>query len=458
MSILNSSLSRRGMIGLSAAAAVGATGCAAGTKSTSSAEGSAAPAGSGSSASASAGKVSGGTLTILNFASDFSKPEIQAFEKEHGCKVVIEEYSFDKLTAMLASNRAPDLCMGDGSTDTPYLATKELAEPLDERLSASSVLKTDDLAGINNLWRYENGSQGSGPLLGLVKDYSSDLTLWVNTSLVGEKAKSTEVWTYDQVLDAAKRGTKQSSGRVESYGYEYYNEKPGIMHLQAMMLSDGKAKLFNDDLTQIDLAQPAGVKAFDFFRQLFEAKATTSALAKSSSNTWQLFESGRLAILQSGYWTQGMFEGYKDTVKNNLVMLPAPQMGADRISPVMGGRGMWIPRTAKNKDLAWAFMEYYFGGAPAQARASSGWGVPALKSLADKMPAKTPINTMALAVQEEENQHFESLTFTPYARATACDLLLRSTLEKGIKSGKSTAEIAADANKAVNDLLKRGKR
>lgn len=437
----------------STAAAVGLSACAAGTRP--SAGQSSEPV---SSSSTAGGKVTGGTLTILAYASDLPKEEIKAFEKEHQCKVKVDEYSFDKLTAMLASNRAPDICLGYGGYDTPYLAYKEVAEPLDERLDASTVLKKDDLADINNLWRYNGTQQGDGPLYGLVKDYSNDLTLWVNAELTGSVPAEGEVWSYDQLLDVAKRSTKQSSGRVESYGYEFYEDKPHIMHLEAMMQSDGGASLFNADHTQIDLTQPAGVKAVDFFRQLIEAKATTSSLSKSSSNTWQLFEAGRLAVLQSGYWTQGMFTEYKDAVKKNLYMIPAPQMGADRVSPVLSGAGQWIPKGAKNKDLAWAWMEYYFGGEPAAARAESGWGVPALKSLEGDMPDKTALNKRALACQQGEAPYFKTLTFTPYARVDACNTLITKELEGGIKANKATADICAAMTTAVNQVLKRGQR
>lgn len=447
--------SRRSLLAgaASAAAVAGLSACAAGTR----------PSGGQSSepvssSSTSGGKVTGGTLSILAYASDLPKEEIQAFEKEHQCKVKVEEYSFDKLTAMLASNRAPDICLGYGGYDTPYLAYKQVAEPLDERLDASTSLKKDDLADINNLWRYDGTKQGEGPLYGLVKDYSNDLTLWVNSNLTGSVPAEGELWTYDQLLDVAKKSTKQSSGRVESYGYEFYEDKPHIMHLEAMMQSDGGASMFNPDHTQIDLTQPAGVKAVDFFRQLIEAKATTSSLSKSSSNTWQLFEAGRLAVLQSGYWTQGMFTDYKDAVKKNLYMIPAPQMGADRVSPVLSGAGQWIPKGAKNKDLAWAWMEYYFGGKPAQDRASSGWGVPALKSLEGDMPDETPLNKRALACQKGETQYFKTLTFTPYARVDACNTLLVKELENGIKANKPTTDICAAISTSINQVLTRGKR
>lgn len=449
-----SPISRRGLLAsATAGAALSLGACAAGTKDSPTDKDT--PAGTSSTAG---GKVVGGTLSILGFASDISKEEIAAFKKEHQCEVKIEEYSFDKLSAMLASKRAPDICIGSGAQDTAYYATRDLAEPLDSRIEASTVLAKDKLAEINNLWRFENGKQGSGPLYGLVKDYSSDLTLWVNAKLTGSVPKEGEVWTYDQLLDVARKATKQSNGRVESYGWEFYDEKPHILQLEAMMQSDGNVSMFNDDRSQVDLTKDQGVKAMEFFRQLVENKATTSALSKSSANTWQLFESGRLAVLQSGYWTQGMFGGYKPAVKDNLYMLPAPQMGANRISPAVGASGQWMPKQARNKDLAWAWMEYFFGGKPAQDRAASGWGVPAIKGLESKMPTETAMNKRALAVQKGEDQYFKTMTFTPYARAAAVTLLMMTALENGVKNKKATKDICADANTKINDLLKRGKR
>ncbi len=403
------------------------------------------------------GDTSGGVLNILGTSGEISPEQIVAFQREHHCTVRMQEYSYDKLIAMLAANRAPDVVRGEGGPDAPFLYVRELAEPLDPWVAQSSVIKADDLDKINDMWRFDGTTQGKGDLLGLVKDYSSDLCLWVNAELAGEQPAPDEVWSYDKVFDVAKRNTVIKGGRVERYGYDFYAGKPHVMMINAVMHSSGD-ELFAPDRLSVDFTQPSAVKIVQWFRDLFESRVTTSFLSKTSSDSYQLFKSGRLAVFQSGFWTQGMFSDGKPAELEHLFMIPAPQAGRDRISPVMTGAGMWIPRASKSKDLAWKWMEYYFGEQPAKDRATSGWGVPALKSLKPDMPTKTDLNKRALACQQVEDKFFSVLTFTPYAKIDACNLALTTALEAGIKARTPTPQICADATTALNQLLARGKR
>lgn len=397
------------------------------------------------------------TFTILGFASDLPEEEMQQFAEENDCKVSVQEYTFDKLTAMLAANTPPDICRGSGGTDTPFLQLKQLAEPLTPMMDASSVLKADMLDPVNDLWRHDGTVQGKGEVYGVAKDYSYDLDVWVNAEIAGETPDVSTPWSYDKLLEVARKGTKSEGGRVESYGYGCYLETPHVQIIQAMMLTADQ-ELFSEDLTTLDLTQDAGVQAIDFFKQLWEASATPSPLAPSSNDLYGMFKSSRLASFQSGFWTQGMFADAEESEAEKLHMLPTPMLGDTQVAPVLSATGYWIPKGSKQKELAWKFMEFHLAGESAKARASSGWGIPIIKADQEMIPTETTLNKRALDCKTAEDAYFKVMNFTPYAKVDALNLDLLKAMEDGVKGKKAAKDIAADATKRINAQLERGQR
>jgi multiple sugar transport system substrate-binding protein len=54
-----------------------------------------------------------------------------------------------------------------------------------------------------------------------------------------------------------------------------------------------------------------------------------------------------------------------------------------------------ISSRTKNPDAAWQVFEWYMGGKPARDRAGIGWGVPAQRSLFDRLPEQTAVQRNA---------------------------------------------------------------
>lgn len=402
------------------------------------------------------------TLQILGQTSEIDQPTIKAFEAENpGVSVSLTEYSWDMALTMLAAGTPPDLMRGAGATDTPFLASRNLALPLDDLLASSKVISLDDLDPINDLWRYDGSTQGRGPLHGLVKDYSSDLTLWVNNSALPDEARAmtsgTAPMSYAEVLSAAKRSNKIVKGRTKTLGFGcFFGNKPDFSWLQAMLAQAGE-NIFTADMSAIDLSSDAAVEAISFFVELVRSKVSASFLAPQASTDTDLYVADRMALLLSGYWTTGMIAAAPKSLQASSQLLPAPQLGSDRISPCVAGTGMWIPRKAKYPELAWKFMEFYFGQKPALDRARSGWGVPSLKSLRAEVPRSTPLQRQAWQVQQGEQQYFKILPFTPYAQVDTLSAAILAAFTERLKAGAPVKEICAACAAATNKVVTRGR-
>ncbi|MFC8520259.1 ABC transporter substrate-binding protein [Streptomyces sp. NPDC057257] len=399
------------------------------------------------------------TLTILSGQNEIDAKSIKAAEAALGAKIRLIEFDVTKLNAMLAGNTPPDLVRGQGAVDTPFYAARGVMTDLDPYFAKSEVLKASDLDPVNDVWRFDGQKQGAGPRYGMAKDYSQDSMFWYRTDLF-EAAKldlpsDTDPLSADEWLDLGKRLVKRRLGKVKVYGLSV--AALGVfLPLQTMTASAG-GSLFAEDLASVDFSSPEALKALKWYLEYARADIGPNVVNPNPDGwDWPTYQANRMAMATDGYWFGGSI-GADAKVAAVSRFAPAPQLGGTRVSPCFGASGYWIPKDAKNKDLAWKFFEWYFGGQPATDRASSGWGIPTLKSLRPKMPQGTAFQKQAFQVQQRELEHFSVLTFSPYAQVTALDAVINKVLPGAIKSNTSAGKVADQLNSGMNELLTKGK-
>ncbi|MGZ0148758.1 extracellular solute-binding protein [Kribbella sp. WER1] len=401
-----------------------------------------------------------GTVTVMSQSGEFGPKEAKAAGQALGVTVKTVEFDLTKLTAMLASGNPPDVVRGTGATETAYLAAREVAEDLDPYFAKSSLIKADDIDPVNDLWRFDGQKQGAGPRYGFAKDYSQDAMLWYNGTLFdGAKVphpSADKPLSYDELLDLGKKLTKRQGAKISVYGMNPAGSSVFVA-LSTMVASAG-GKVLADDLASIDLSSPEALKAIGWYLDYAKAGIGPTVL-NPDPNGWDgpTFQAGRMAIATDGYWFGGVFSS-DPKLATAAHLLPAPQFGDQRISPCYAATGLWMPKAGKNKDAAWAVMEWYLAGDPAKERAKSGWGIPALKSLRDLMPRTKPYQKEAYDVQLAEQKYFSVSTFTPYARIDAIEGIIGRELPKAIKGASSAAQFADAVTKQVNEQLADGKK
>ncbi|GHD72370.1 extracellular solute-binding protein [Streptomyces mirabilis] len=403
---------------------------------------------------------SGETVTLMAKADDLSPELIKQAQKDIGIKIVRVDYSISKLVAMMTNGEPPDLVRGVGATDAPYFAARDVMEELDPYFARSSVLKLDDLDPVNDLWRYDGHTQGKGPRYGMAKDFSQDSMYWYNTALfdkVGvDYPPELEPVTFDEWLDSAKRLTRRKNGQTTVFGGSYNGVlTPNL--LVSLTVSAG-GSLFSDDYTRVDFTTPEARKALGWYIDYGRTKVGPS-IVQPDPNAWDgpTYQANRMAMSGNGYWLGGLINADKKLAPLSR-LAPAPVFpGGRRVSPCQAGTGLWMPRKGRNKDAAWRVFEWFFGEAPAKARASSGWGIPTLKSLRSLMPAQEDYQKRELKVQEAELKHFSVIAFTPYATADSLYALFNQIAPAAMNGGMSIDTLARRLNSAMNEQLKRGK-
>jgi multiple sugar transport system substrate-binding protein len=402
----------------------------------------------------------GETVTVMVNSGDITTDQVQQAKKKLGIKINLVKYDITKLIAMLTSGNPPDLVRGVGAVEAAYFAARDVAEELDPYFARSSVLTSDDLDPVNDLWRFDGRTQGKGPRYGMAKDFSQDSMYWYDTSAFHKAGvdhpPETEPITYEQWLEDAGRLVQRKQGQTTVFGGSY----SGLYRttLLATMTASAGGSLFNDDFSRADFTTPEARKALAWYIEYCRTKVGPS-LIQPDPNGWDgpTYQAGRMAMSNSGYWLGGMINTDRKLASASR-LAPAPLFaGGRRISACQGGTGLWMPRKAKNKDAAWRVFEWFFGEEPAKDRASGGWGIPTLKSLRPLMPAQTDYQRRVLKVQENELKHFSVISFTPYARADALDALFNQIAPAAMKGEISVDTLAGRLNSAINEQLTRGK-
>ncbi|MFI6492149.1 extracellular solute-binding protein [Streptomyces sp. NPDC050564] len=403
---------------------------------------------------------SGETVTLMVKPDDISPELIKEAQKDLGVKIVTVRYDITKLIGMMTNGNPPDLVRGVGAVDAPYFAARDVMEELDPYFAKSGVLKLDDLDPVNDLWRYDGRTQGKGPRYGMAKDFSQDSMYWYNTALFDKAGvdypPETEPVTYEEWLEDAERLTRRKNGQTTVFGGSYN----GVLtpNLLASLTVAAGGSLFTDDFSRVDFTAPEARKALGWYIDYCRAKVGPS-LIQPDPNAWDgpSYQANRMAMSNSGYWLGGVINADKKLAPLSR-LAPAPVFeGGPRVSPCQAGTGLWMPKKARNKDAAWRVFEWFFGETPARERASSGWGIPTLKSLRSLMPAQEDYQKRVLKVQNAELKHFSVIAFTPYASADSLYALFNQIAPAAMNGQMSVDTLAGRLNSVMNEQLKRGK-
>lgn len=416
----------------------------------------------GTSASAAEVKdVEPGTITIMSPTGEITDDFVKGFEAAYP-KVKITQINTDptRLNAMLAAGNPPDVVRDAGTDVTPYIASQGLALNLDAYFAQSSVLKDADIMPVNDVWRWDGTKQGSGSRYGIAKDWSQDAMWWYDTELWSKAGlaarKPTDPITYDELLENAKAMTKTAGGKTSMYGLWYVT--PDIDRIAAMVATAG-GRIISEDLSTVDFTSPEAQRALTWI-----VEAGKQGLGYSVTNPspdWdgpEMFANKQATACQ-GYWYTGFAESTAPAFESKLQFNAAPLLGSTRISPTFGAVGFWIPAKAKNPGAAFAWLEYFCGGAAAKQRISAGDGLPSLHSMLSLLPQRNDFERACIATQNNELGYMQVVQVaSPYAQNTAINTTLAKDFPKAISGSLSVGRLADLLTTDVNAVLASGKK
>jgi multiple sugar transport system substrate-binding protein len=400
---------------------------------------------------------------VVLMGKELTKADVEQFENIHP-NITIELLDVDaaRFQAMMAAGQPPDIWRTQAPL-VPQWAKRGQLLNLDKYFSSSDMLRPADLTPANNYYRFKNGKIGVGPRYGMVKDWSPDETVWINTNLFRrtgiEVPGPTDKWSYGDLWEIALKLKKKNPSM--RWILDIANSYAWIdRHVMVMLGSIGKS-LYPSDFSKINLTKnPAAMAAF---RYSFKYSQRKFDLGPENPNPdgWSGpgFVKGKVAMTQYGYWFLGQIVDSGGPLSKASRMLVAPTwLGGKHLNPTITATGWVISAKTKNPDEAWTVFEWYMGGKPARDRAGIGWGVPAQRSLFDRLPEKTAVQRNAKKTLLHEMPASRiTLQYNPYlvglndntAVATAYQKYLADAAKGKMSFNDFMKKVEADTNRAI---------
>jgi multiple sugar transport system substrate-binding protein len=398
----------------------------------------------------------GTTLTLMMGEAEFSNDQIKAFTDANP-SIKVERVPADEaqLKTLLDAGTPPDLIRTDGFR-LANLAQRGILLDLTDYFNASALIKKDDLAPPSSYYQYQGG------IYGMPKDWSPDYSLFVSSSAF-ERAdvplpSTARPLTYPDLHDLARKLTKRDGGKVTQMGYGY--SFGTFARIVQGLLAERGEKLYKPDFSAIVLKDnPAATETMQYFYDISKENVTWNPLTPSPSWAGDDFLKGILGICQLGYWYSAMITADKEAIeKQKPLQLPAPSWdGKQRFNPTAAAVGLVVAKSTKNPDAAWQLFEYYMAGEPAKARAASGWGVPALKSLYALMPRASAFQRQVQDQLKDELQYSDHmLDVNPNYDDSVFSNSWMTNLESALRGTTSFDQLVATIERDCNAAISAG--
>jgi N,N'-diacetylchitobiose transport system substrate-binding protein len=370
-----------------------------------------------------------------------------AFKKETGADVDVQfvqwAVAHDKFTTAMQGGTTPDVAEV-GTTWTPEFADAGALMDLTEQVR-SAGLDHDLVPGLVQAGTYDGKLYGM-PWYGGIRSvvYRTD---------VFKKAGVTPPKTWAQFVQVAQK-IHQAEPKMITFpvpGDSEYGLDPWIWGAGGKIAREGSGGTWT---STVDSA--AAQKGIQFYTDL----ATKDGFSSPAAATWDeadlsdAFTRGDVAMMIAGSWTPPALVAANPDLKGKIGAFPIPGQNGGMSPSFLGGSHLAIFNTAKNPDLAWAFVRMMTTG-----KFAAEWGqqtgfFPGTKSLLAKIQAQHDPLVSPFAAQAADAS--TSVPVTPLYGQIQGKKTLSAMLES-ILSGKSdVADAAKQAAQEMDAVFSRG--
>ena len=189
-----------------------------------------------------------------------------------------------------------------------------------------------------------------------------------------------ENFTWDELLDAAKKTTKQTAtGRPDTFGFGIRSQ---WLYPQTWVWRNG-GNLFNREKTESTLTDKAAADALQWYVDLrHKHKVAPSASLGKEEGSETLFQAGRLAMWEAGNWGLLKYRQQRDVGTLNFgIALPAAGPTGIR-STRSTWEGWSIPYYSQNVEEAWEVIKWLSTDPRPQKFLADVAAVPIIKDIA----------------------------------------------------------------------------
>lgn len=291
------------------------------------------------------------------------KKVVADFEKEHP-KVDVELVNAgtnkDQYTALQnaisAKKGVPDVAQVEYYALGQYALTKDITD--------LTPFGADKLAKSYSPGPWNAVTSGDG-VYALPMD-SGPMALFYNKK-VFDKHKIDVPTTWDEYLQAARKLHKADPKA-------YITSDTGDAGLTTSLLWQAGSRPYKVDGTKvsIDFSDKGARTYTETWQKLIDEKLVAS-INPWTDEWYKAFGDGTVATLATGAWMPANFASGVKEASGDWRAAPLPQWTAgDKASAENGGSSLALPELGKNKELAYAFVEYANSGKGVQTRIKEG--------------------------------------------------------------------------------------
>ncbi len=371
----------------------------------------------------------------------------QEFTKETGAKLNVEYVQWagahDRFVTAIAGNTTPDVAE-TGNTWTAEFADSGALAPIGDKVKEAG-LDGDLVKGLAESGTYD------GELYGMPW-YAGVRSIIYRTDVFKELGL-TPPTNWQELVDVA---TVIKKKRPDLIPFPVPGDAEMLVY-PWVWGAGGDVSVQKGDSWESGLASDKAREGIRFYTDL----ATKHGFSTAGATTWKEtdvldnFTQGKVAMAISGSWTPATILGKAPALKGKLGAIPIPGKDGGISPSVLGGSHLSVFNTAKNKDLAWAFVKLMSTGKFAKEWASKSGYFPGQKSLLDDTIKSDDPLVKSFAKQMVDGG--ASVPVTPKFGAVQAKKTTNSMIQ-AILSGQKTVDEATSSAAAEMDDIMNGKK
>ncbi|MCB5282929.1 MULTISPECIES: sugar ABC transporter substrate-binding protein [unclassified Arthrobacter] len=373
----------------------------------------------------------------------FFKSVGEEFTKETGANLNVEFVQWadahDRFVTAIAGNTTPDVAE-TGNTWTAEFADAGALAPIGDKVKEAGI--NDDLVkGLLESGTYD------GELYGM--PWYAGVRSIVYRTDVFEELGLTPPTTWQELVDVA---TVIKAKRPDLIPFPV----PGDAEMLAYPWVWGAGGDISVQKGGSWASGLAGDKAREGI-QFYTGLATKHGFSTAGATTWKEtdvldnFARGKVAMAISGSWTPASIVGKAPELKGKLGAIPIPGKDGGISPSVLGGSHLSVFNTAKNQDLAWAFVKLLGTGKFAQEWADQSGYFPGLKSMLNETIASADPLVKSFAKQMVDGGG--SVPVTPKFGAVQAKKTTNTMIQAILSGQKNVDAATTDAAAEMDNIM-----
>lgn len=390
--------------------------------------------GSGDKGTSEGGKDKGDKLSVMiwdNYQEPGLKDIIADFTEETGIEAELQVVQWNEYWTLLEAGaqggEMPDVFWMHSNESQRYMSNEILLDLTDKAGESDLVDMSKYPEEIKELYTYD------GKVYGIPKDIDT-IALWYNKTMFDEAgvAYPDESWTWDTVVESAKKLTKEDGSQ---YGIAIRNDNNQEAYYN--IVYDMGGEIISDDKKTSGYDDPNTIKAMQYIEKLIQDGSMPSMETMSENNPDILLKSGKSAMSFHGSWMVSAFK-QEDYIKENCdcALMPMDADSGRRVS-IYNGLGWAAAANGDNTENAWKLIEYLGSEKAQQKQAELGITMSAWDGTSDTWAGCAPeFNLQAYLDMRDD------MVVRPYSRNTVTWENRASEIFKDVYTGNMSMEDA----------------